>query len=192
MAPDGGAEAAHGLPARLELSLERALDLRYGENPHQAAALYLLPGADPAAGPFAAGATLPGQGAELQQPPRRRRRPPAWRATCGARPASSSSTPTHAVPPRPTTSIAAWEGALAGDPVSAFGGVVAVTRPSTRPLAERLVSHVPRGRRRRPTSTRRRGRPGRDANLRLVEDPGISVPRPIAGWSCAAPAAPCW
>ena len=32
--------------------------LRYGENPHQAAALYTLDGADPSAGPFATGATL--------------------------------------------------------------------------------------------------------------------------------------
>ena len=31
----------------------RALDLRYGENPHQSAAMYLLPDADPASGPFA-------------------------------------------------------------------------------------------------------------------------------------------
>ena len=38
------------------------------------------------------------------------------------------------------TPEAAWEAALAGDPVSAYGGVVAVTTPITAPLAERLTS----------------------------------------------------
>jgi phosphoribosylaminoimidazolecarboxamide formyltransferase/IMP cyclohydrolase len=36
--------------------------------------------------------------------------------------------------------VAAWEAALAGDPVSAFGGVVAVTRRVEAPLAERLAT----------------------------------------------------
>jgi phosphoribosylaminoimidazolecarboxamide formyltransferase/IMP cyclohydrolase len=36
--------------------------------------------------------------------------------------------------------LAAWEAALAADPVSAFGGVVAVTRPVDVALAEALVS----------------------------------------------------
>ena len=40
---------------------------------------------------------------------------------------------------RPTL-IGAWEAALAGDPVSAFGGVVAVTGTVDQALAERLVS----------------------------------------------------
>ena len=38
------------------------------------------------------------------------------------------------------TPLEAWEAALAGDPVSAFGGVVAVTRTVDRPVAEALVS----------------------------------------------------
>ena len=40
---------------------------------------------------------------------------------------------------RPTL-LEAWEAALAGDPVSAFGGVVALTGTVDRALAERLVS----------------------------------------------------
>ncbi len=35
-----GADSSAGLPARLQFSLERAMVLRYGENPHQQAALY--------------------------------------------------------------------------------------------------------------------------------------------------------
>jgi phosphoribosylaminoimidazolecarboxamide formyltransferase / IMP cyclohydrolase len=43
---DGAAPAAPaGLPSRLHLAGTRALDLRYGENPHQAAAFYQLEGA---------------------------------------------------------------------------------------------------------------------------------------------------
>ena len=49
--PDAGAR----LPERLALSVHRAALLRYGENPHQAAAVYLDPSADPDAGPFARG-----------------------------------------------------------------------------------------------------------------------------------------
>ncbi len=49
----GTTEADAVLPARLRLDLPRALDMRYGENPHQPAALYSLPpartGGDPAA-----------------------------------------------------------------------------------------------------------------------------------------------
>ena len=55
-----------------------------------------------------------------------RPRPRAWRATCAAPPSSSSSTATRAARPRRTTSPAPGSGALSGDPVSAFGGVVAV------------------------------------------------------------------
>jgi phosphoribosylaminoimidazolecarboxamide formyltransferase/IMP cyclohydrolase len=40
---------------------------------------------------------------------------------------------------RPTI-LDAWAAALSGDPVSAFGGVVALTRPVDRPAAEALVS----------------------------------------------------
>ena len=36
--------ATAGLPARLDLPLEKSADLRYGENPHQKAALYRLAG----------------------------------------------------------------------------------------------------------------------------------------------------
>ena len=36
--------------------------------------------------------------------------------------------------------IAAWDGALAGDPVSAFGGVVSVTGPIDAALAEHHAS----------------------------------------------------
>ncbi|HWQ33735.1 MAG TPA: bifunctional phosphoribosylaminoimidazolecarboxamide formyltransferase/IMP cyclohydrolase [Blastocatellia bacterium] len=41
-----GAEAPEAFPAELDLSLRKVSDLRYGENPHQRAALYQLAGAN--------------------------------------------------------------------------------------------------------------------------------------------------
>ena len=52
------------MPDVLPLSLRRSLELRYGENPHQEAALYAVVGADPDTGPFADGAA-PLQGKPL-------------------------------------------------------------------------------------------------------------------------------
>ena len=45
-------------PEVVPLALQRTLELRYGENPHQRAALYSVVGADPAVGPFVEGAQL--------------------------------------------------------------------------------------------------------------------------------------
>ena len=45
-------------PARLTVPLRLAHRLRYGENPHQEAALYVRPGADAAEGPLATGGAL--------------------------------------------------------------------------------------------------------------------------------------
>ena len=42
------------------------------------------------------------------------------------------------VPPLPTAPSAAFERAYEGDPVSAFGGIVALNRPVDRPSAERM------------------------------------------------------
>jgi phosphoribosylaminoimidazolecarboxamide formyltransferase/IMP cyclohydrolase len=133
----GGADR---FPAVLPVALEKVETLRYGENPHQAAALYRRPGTPPERGPFAAGAAL------LQGKPlsynnvldssgavalARDLRGPACAIVkhtnpCGAAEADDP--------------VTAWERALAGDPVSAFGGVVAVTRPVDAALAERVAA----------------------------------------------------
>ncbi len=52
------------LPERVHIALARHAALRYGENPHQQAALY-IPAGRPASG-LAGGAAAPGQGAFLQ------------------------------------------------------------------------------------------------------------------------------
>ena len=122
------------------LRLERVQDLRYGENPHQAAALYRIPGADPASGPFATGV------GQVQGKPlsynnildaaaaagiARDLRGPACVIVKHTNPCGAAER---------ATMPEAWEAALGGDPVSAYGGVVAVTRPIDAALAERLTS----------------------------------------------------
>ncbi len=115
-------------PPTLTVGLEKVETLRYGENPHQSAARYRRPGPDSEAGPFA-GEQPPLQGKALSYNNvldaaaaagfTRQLRGPACVVVkhtnaCGAAERS--------------TLLGAWEAALAGDPVSAFGGVVALTR----------------------------------------------------------------
>ena len=126
-------------PITLPLVMNRGAELRYGENPHQKAALYLP------AGPHARGvaqarqvqgkalsynnyndsdaalelvAELGGAGAACVMVKHAN--------PCGA--ALSSSL------------LAAYDAALACDPVSAFGGIVAVNQPLTSDVAEAIAS----------------------------------------------------
>ncbi len=132
--------AADPYPARLTVTLEKVEALRYGENPHQPAARYRRPGAGPGDGPFATGAP-PLQGKALSYNNvldgsaaagiARLLRGPACVIVKHTNPCGAAERDTLA---------AAWDDALAADPVSAFGGVVALTRPVDRAVAERLVS----------------------------------------------------
>ena len=101
-------------------------------------------------GGWRAASQLARQGAVLQQPARPRRRPGRWSAELGepaVRP--SSSTTTRAARRSAATLGEAFAGALEGDPVSAFGGIVgAVNRPLDAATAERLARRLHRGRRR--------------------------------------------
>ena len=127
-------------PASLTIPLEKVGTLRYGENPHQPAARYRRPGTTLADGPFgierapiqgktlsynnvldaaavaALGRALRGPGVVIVK----------HTNPCGAAERASLAE--------------AWAAALEADPISAFGGVVALTRPVTAPIAERLVS----------------------------------------------------
>jgi phosphoribosylaminoimidazolecarboxamide formyltransferase / IMP cyclohydrolase len=165
-------------PDSLTIGLEKVETLRYGENPHQPAARYRRAGARPDDGPFATGAAAL-QGKQLSYNNvldasaaaaiARSLRGPACvivkhTNTCGAA--------------ERVTLVEAWEAALAGDPLAAFGGVVALTRevddatahglasiflevvvaPSFGPAAREILAAKP--------------------NLRLVEDPSIMAPPP--------------
>ncbi len=128
------------VPGRLTADLVLLEQLRYGENPHQAAGLYQAMGVDLAPGAFVGGTALL-QGKALSYNNildsaaatglARDLHGPACVIVKHANPCGVA----EAADP-----LSAWELALAGDPVSAFGGVVAVTTPVDADLAEELVS----------------------------------------------------
>ena len=132
--------AADPYPPTLTVGLEKVETLRYGENPHQPAARYRRPGPDAERGPFADGAA-PLQGKAMSH----NNVLDAAAASSVARQLRGSAcvivkhTNPCGAAERPTL-LEAWEAALAGDPVSAFGGVVALRGTVNRALATRLAS----------------------------------------------------
>ncbi len=132
--------AADPFPPRLVLALEKVETLRYGENPHQRAARYRRPGARPADGPFWDGGRLL-QGKPLSYTNvldaaaaaaiARHLRGPAAVVVKHTNPCGTAER---------DDLLAAWQAALAGDPVSAFGGVVALTGPVDGRLAEAVAA----------------------------------------------------
>jgi phosphoribosylaminoimidazolecarboxamide formyltransferase/IMP cyclohydrolase len=127
-------------PPTLAIGLEKVETLRYGENPHQAAARYRRPGATAADGPFATGEpALQGKAlsynnvldASAAAALGRALRGPACVIVKHMNPCGAAERPTLRE---------AWDAALAGDPVSAFGGVVALSRAVDRSTAEGLTS----------------------------------------------------
>jgi phosphoribosylaminoimidazolecarboxamide formyltransferase/IMP cyclohydrolase len=132
--------AADPYPPSLTIALEKVESLRYGENPHQPAARYRRPGSSAIEGPFAIGEP-PLQGKALSynnvldasavDALGRAMRGPAVVIVKHTNPCGAAERPTL---------LEAWQAALAGDPVSAFGGVVALTRPVDEAVAEALAS----------------------------------------------------
>jgi phosphoribosylaminoimidazolecarboxamide formyltransferase/IMP cyclohydrolase len=136
-------EGEEGWPERWAIGLDRIGELRYGENPHQAAALYR----DRAPRPEDLTAVDVLQGKEL-----------SYNNYLDAEAARRLVRDLRAVDPESAhcviikhtipcgaasagTALEAYERALAADPVSAFGGIVALDRPVDRALAERLAEH---------------------------------------------------
>jgi phosphoribosylaminoimidazolecarboxamide formyltransferase/IMP cyclohydrolase len=140
--PDlSGPSASHDpYPSSLTIALEKVGTLRYGENPHQPAARYRRPGTTVADGPFATGEP-PLQGKALSynnvldasaaSAIGRALRGPACVIVKHTNPCGAAER---------ASALEAWEAALTGDPVSAFGGVVALTREVDATVAEALVS----------------------------------------------------
>jgi phosphoribosylaminoimidazolecarboxamide formyltransferase/IMP cyclohydrolase len=141
--PDPGLPGADDpYPPVLTVSMEKVDTLRYGENPHQPAARYRRTDREPRPvdGPFAAG-TPPLQGKALSYNNVLDASAAASLARLMRGPAiviMKHTNPCGAA--ERDTLLDAWDAALAGDPVSAFGGVVAVTGVVDRMLAERLTS----------------------------------------------------
>jgi phosphoribosylaminoimidazolecarboxamide formyltransferase/IMP cyclohydrolase len=132
-----GAEDEPRFPAALTLGFRKALDLRYGENPHQEAALYRDP-LDPAPGAVSARVL---QGKELSFN-NILDLDAAW-ALVGDLPRPACAIIKHTNPAGvavAATPAMAWGRALAADPVSAFGGIVAFNRPLDEETARAMGS----------------------------------------------------
>ena len=127
-------------PPSLVIGLEKVDGLRYGENPHQPAARYRRPGEGIDVGPFAAGAP-PLQGKPLSYNNVLDAAAAAALGRALRGPACVIVKHTNPCGAAERGALhAAWRDALAGDPVSAFGGVVALTREVTEDVAEALAS----------------------------------------------------
>ena len=124
-------------PARVTVPLRLSQSLRYGENPHQSAALYLPAG--PSGGTLASHRQLQGKelsynnindaDAALELVSEFRDGPPTIVIVKHANPCGVASG---------DTLLDAWKAALACDSVSAFGGIVAANRPLDAATAEAI------------------------------------------------------
>jgi phosphoribosylaminoimidazolecarboxamide formyltransferase/IMP cyclohydrolase len=127
-------------PSSLTIGLEKVETLRYGENPHQPAARYRRPGSTLADGPFGmARGPLQGKALSYNNVLDAAAASALGRALRGPGVVIVKHTNPCGAAERMTL-IDAWDAALEADPVSAFGGVVALTRPVDAAVAEKLVS----------------------------------------------------
>ncbi len=127
-------------PRSLTIGLEKVETLRYGENPHQPAARYRRPGATVDDGLFATD-RLPLQGKALSYNNvlDAAAADAIGRSLRGAGAVIVKHTNPCGAAERPAL-LDAWSAALEADPVSAFGGVVALTQEVDERVAEALVS----------------------------------------------------
>ena len=135
LAPDPGQESRGALPPTIHLSARLAQPLRYGENPHQHGARYTFTG-----GSCWDSAVIHG-GKEMSYL-NVYDADAAWRLvwSLGSQPAAVVIK--HANPCGAAVGddiAAAYTRAHECDPVSAFGGIVAVNRPVTHAMAEALA-----------------------------------------------------
>ena len=127
-------------PERLHLHYTRAAILRYGENPHQQGCFYVDPTVDEPS--IATAESLQGK-------------PLSYNNIMDADAALSTvrefeetacviikhANPCGVALDRGGDPLRAYQKALACDPVSAFGGIIALNRPMPRALAEAVVDH---------------------------------------------------
>ncbi len=167
----GFAQEGDRFPTHLTLHLRRYEALRYGENPHQPAALYHFAGVPgPLGGRLLQGKALSYNNIlDLHA---------AWRAAQGfPKPTVVIVKHTNPCGLASADSLAAAYGpALAGDPVSAFGGIIGVNRPfdgeTARRLGDLFVECIAAPAFTSDALEILSGRP----NLRLLEIPTDSVP----------------
>ncbi len=132
------ADQGQMFPDMLAINGRAPTELRYGENPHQKAALYTPVGphaqgiaqAEQVQGKELSYNNLADADAALELCAEFSSGDPAVVIVKHANPCGVAQAPTL---------LAAWEGALACDSVSAFGGIVAVNRPLDGPTAEAIA-----------------------------------------------------
>ncbi len=132
-----GADPDALLPERLSLNLDRARGLRYGENPHQQAGLYL---SGPAAPGSLAGAPMV-QGKPLSYN-NLFDADAAWQALGGLDDQPACVIVKHGNPCGAAVAATpgqAYESAFACDPTSAFGGIIAFNRELDADTAARII-----------------------------------------------------
>ena len=120
--------------SNLLLTLTKSADLRYGENPHQQAALYLTEGNDGVAN----AELLSGKEMSFNNYVDA---DAAWQLVCDFEPTTCAIIK-HTNPAgvgQGETVAVAYQKALATDPVSAFGGIVAVNRPIDAAAAQEIT-----------------------------------------------------
>lgn len=125
-----------GFPQKLVLAWEKALELRYGENPHQKAALYRKPGAKTYTDLLVHGGKELSFNNILDANA-------AWELTQDLATAVAGGNHACIIVKHNTpcgvaiakTQAEAWKKALASDPVSAFGGIVSFNKPLERDSA---------------------------------------------------------
>jgi len=132
------ADQGQAFPDTLSVPLKKGAELRYGENPHQSAALYLPFG--PSAHGIAQAEQVQGKelsynnyndaDAALELVSEFRDGPPTVVIVKHANPCGVATG---------DTLIEAYQAALACDSVSAFGGIIAVNRPLDGPTAEAMT-----------------------------------------------------
>jgi phosphoribosylaminoimidazolecarboxamide formyltransferase/IMP cyclohydrolase len=188
-ATDPAAGSGASFPPHLELALDRTMELRYGENPHQGGAVYALSG-----GPGALGGFRQLGGKEL-----------SWNnlldADAAVKIVSQFAEPAVVIVKhnnpcgvgRGTDLIEAYTRALATDPVSAFGSIIALNRPAGGRLAEQMAPLFVEVLLAPGYDEEARRRFGEKKNLRLLEAPLYSPLqdelelRPIRGGFLAQP-----
>ncbi len=130
--------ASGPLPSRVQVSLRQAASLRYGENPHLAAGLYRATGLPEPPGSLLQARQLHGKELSYNN---YLDLDAAWRTACGfEQPAAVVVKHTNPCGAAVAEQLPqAIENALAGDPQSAFGGIVGVNRPLDESAARQLA-----------------------------------------------------
>ena len=130
------ADQGERLPATMSVPLRKGVELRYGENPHQTAALYLpaiaaagIAQAEQVQGKALSYNNYNDADAALELVAEFRDGPPTVVIVKHANPCGVASA---------ETLIEAYREAFACDTVSAFGGIIAVNRPLDSPTAEAI------------------------------------------------------